>query len=81
MAFIRTIPPAEARDRLAELYRTWAEPDGSVDHVFQAHSLNPEGLAAHGAVYRAAMSGTRGLRKADRELIAVAVSHWNGCHY
>ncbi len=32
-------------------------------------------------LYTAAMSGTRGLRKVDRELIALVVSGINECHY
>ena len=45
------------------------------------HSLNPRGLAAHDAVYRSAMAGTRNLRKVERELIALVVSLENECHY
>jgi hypothetical protein len=44
-------------------------------------SLNPRGLAAHDGVYRSAMAGTRGLRKVERELIALVVSLENECHY
>ena len=45
------------------------------------HSLNPRGLAAHDAVYRSAMAGTRSLRKVERELVALVVSVENDCHY
>ncbi len=51
------------------------------DHVLAAHSLNPEALAAHLALYRVLMFGRSGLSRAEREAIAVAVSAANECHY
>ena len=52
-----------------------------IDYIMAVHSLNPRGLAAHDAVYRSAMAGTRSLRKVERELIALVVSLENECHY
>ncbi len=49
--------------------------------LLRAHSLHPAGLAAHWALYRAVMRGTKSLPKADREMIALVVSARNGCHY
>ena len=80
--WIQTIPQSDATGELAALYAPLVDPDhGAVDNVLQIHSLHPDGLRAHLAVYRAAMKSTAGLRKVDRELIAVAVSEANGCHY
>ena len=45
------------------------------------HSLNPAGLAAHNALYISAMTGTKTLRKVEREMIAYVVSLENRCHY
>ena len=82
MAWIRTLPPEEADGDLAALYEQGRDPhSGQVDNILRAHSLHPGGLRAHLAVYRAAMAGTAGLRKRDRELIALRVSQLNGCHY
>ena len=68
--------------RLAELYPRVVDPDHDrVDHIMSIHSLNPAGLAAHDGLYRSAMSGTRSLRKVERELIALVVSLENECHY
>lgn len=67
---------------LAELHPRVVDPaTGRVDHIMAVHSLDPEGLAAHDAVYRAAMRSTRTLRKVDRELIAFVVSDLNDCGY
>ncbi len=66
----------------AELLRRHADPaTGRADHILQVHALHPAGLRAHLAVYQAAMASTRGLRKLEREMIAVVVSRLNGCHY
>lgn len=52
-----------------------------LDEVLSVHGLHPEGMDAHWAVYRAAMTPTASLRLADRELVALVVSAVNGCHY
>lgn len=80
-AWIRVVDEADASGELAELYGRVAEPDGSLDNVLKVHSLHPAGLRAHLELYRAVMRGTPTLGKLDRELIAVAVSRANGCHY
>ena len=81
-AWIESIDEDNAAGELAELYRQCVDPDtGKVDHVLRVHSLHPAGLAAHLAVYRASMQGTKGLRKVDREMVAVIVSKANGCDY
>ena len=82
MAWIDVIDEGEAEGELAELYRRWVDPEsGRVDNVLKIHSLNVEGLRAHLALYQAAMRGTRGLSKAEREMIAVVVSRKNACRY
>ena len=82
MAWIETIPEAQAQGILRELYERMQDPEhGQVDNVLKIHSLEPAGLEAHWALYRSAMGATKGLRGADREMIAVLVSGLNGCHY
>ncbi len=82
MSWIRTIGEAEAQWRLRQIYERIKDPSaGRVDNVLLTHSLHPEGLEAHWAVYRASMRGTPGLTAAEREMIAVVVSERNGCHY
>lgn len=82
MAWIETTREDEWEGRLAELYPEVVDRNlGRVDNIMQIHSLNPEGLAAHNALYRSAMSGTATLRKVERELIALVVSTINECHY
>ena len=81
MAFIRTIDENEAEGELARLYKRFANPDGSVDNILKLHALNPGSLDAHGALYLQAMHGASPLSRVEREMIAIAVSRVNECHY
>lgn len=81
MAFIETIHEDDADGRLAELYRAFANPDGTVDNVLKLHALNPEALAAHGALYASTMHRDSALSRVEREIVAVTVSRLNECRY
>lgn len=83
-AFIDIIPDEEwaSTPGLDEQYDGVVDRDyGRVDNIMAIHSLNPAGLAAHNALYISAMTGTKTLRKVERELIAYVVSLENHCHY
>ena len=84
MAWIEIVPDDEWADSgpLSDLYEVVVDRDnGRIDYIMSVHSLNPRSLAAHDGVYRSAMAGTRTLRKAEREMIALVVSLQNHCHY
>src|SRR4051812_27534215 len=54
---------------------------GFVPNVYQAYSLRPQQLRGFIALYDAIMAEESGLTKAEREMIAVAVSAQNHCFY
>jgi alkylhydroperoxidase family enzyme len=82
MAWIETIREDQWDGDLAPTFDEQAvNRGGRVDNIMQIHSLNPRAMAAHQAVYSSAMSGTRTLRKVERELIAIVVSAANECDY
>ena len=81
MAWIRTIDEAEADGALKQIYDEQRREAGAVANILKIHSLAPELLRAHVAIYQAAMHGPGELSRAQREMIAVAVSAANGCHY
>ena len=54
-AWIRTIPPGDARGDLAGAYDDAVTPHGTVDNVMQAHSLRPHTMVGHMALYRAVL--------------------------
>jgi len=80
MAWIRVIGEQEAEGSLDELYRKIAV-GGRVDNILKIHSLHPESLEAHLAVYWNIMSGPGPLSRVEREMAAVVVSAANDCHY
>ena len=82
MSWIESVPDEEAQGELRILYDRARDPAaGVVDEVLRVHSLHPAGLSAHLGLYQAAMRGTPGLPKVERELIAFVVSALNDCHY
>jgi alkylhydroperoxidase family enzyme len=82
MAWIEMVEEPEATGVLGELYGRTTDPEyGRVDNILRIHSLHPEGLRTHYELYREVMTGTRTLRKVEREMIALVVSVINNCHY
>lgn len=82
MAWIEIIDEDGAESELAGLYHQMVDPEfGRVDNIMTIHSLHPGGLRAHHDLYEEVMSGTKSLRKVDREMIALVVSSLNECHY
>jgi uncharacterized peroxidase-related enzyme len=66
---------------IQELFAKNRAKPGFVPNVFVAYSLRPAALRGFIAMYDALMDGESGLSKAEREMIAVAVSAQNHCHY
>src|SRR5215212_11916154 len=54
---------------------------GFVPNVYRAYSLRPQQLRGFIALYDSIMMDESGLTKAEREMIAVAVSAQNHCFY
>jgi alkylhydroperoxidase family enzyme len=65
---------------MAEL-REFARHSDDLERIGIRHSLAPNVLKAHLAVYQAAMHSPGELSRIQREMIAVAVSAANSCHY
>lgn len=82
MAWIRTVAPGEATGLLKRLYDTAIRRAGKVWNVIRLQSPRPETLQASTGLYLEVMHGTKSpLSRAQREMIATAVSRANGCHY
>jgi alkylhydroperoxidase family enzyme len=80
--WIETIHEDDWEDDLERLRAHVVDPgSGRVDWIMRVHSLDEGSLDAHRLLYRQAMTGTSGLRKVDREMIALIVSGVNDCHY
>ena len=82
MAWIRTITPGEATGLLRRLYDEAIARAGKVFNVLSIQSLRPEVLEIGVKLYEELMFSPRSpLSRAQREMIAVAVSRVNQCHY
>jgi uncharacterized peroxidase-related enzyme len=68
-------------DDIKELYAKMREKPGFVPNVYRAYSLRPNQLRGFIAFYDSIMTDDSGLSKAEREMIAVAVSALNHCFY
>ena len=82
MPWIRTIAPGEATGLLRRLYDEAIARAGKVFNVLRIQSLRPEVLEIGVQLYEELMFSPRSpLSRAQREMIAVAVSRVNQCHY
>ena len=81
MAWIRTVGKDEADGELSRLYPQVAPGDEVLDNILGVHSLHPRTLRDHLMLYRTLMYGEGPLARRERELVAVAVSSANSCHY
>ena len=81
MAWIRTIEEREAEGELQNIYVEQKRQAGALANILKIHSLAAHVLAAHLEIYKAAMHTPGELSRAQREMIAVAVSAANHCHY
>src|SRR3954454_16951743 len=63
------------------IFDTMRAKPGFVPNVYQAYSLRPQQLRGFIALYDSIMFDDSGLTKAEREMIAVAVSAQNHCFY
>lgn len=80
-AWIEVIEPAEAEGELKSVYEAVMGERGALAAVHKIHSLHPETLTAHMALYMELLYGRSPLTRREREAIAVAVSRTNGCAY
>jgi alkylhydroperoxidase family enzyme len=81
-AWIDVIPEDKAEGLLRELYeKEWDRQHNLVDNILKVHSLHPETLRAHIEVYRTVMYGRSAITRPEREMIGVAISAINQCHY
>ena len=81
MAWIRTIPVAEATGALKRQYAAALERAGKVWNIVSSMSLKPELLRTSIQLYKTLMFGPSGLSRAQREMIAVVTSRVNDCYY
>lgn len=81
-AWITTIDGQDADEALSEAYEACADPlTGRAANIMKVHSLNPQSMLDHRALYRTLMFGPSPLERYQREMIGVVVSALNQCVY
>lgn len=82
MAWIKTINYEDADGKLKVLYDKIKGPNNQIDNIMKAHSLRPNTLQGHMALYKNALHHTNNiLPKWFLEAVGVYVSLLNGCDY
>jgi len=81
MPYIKVIEEQDADTELKETYDRVKGERGKVSNILKIHSLLPKTIETHLNLYTAIMFDKSGLKRADRELIAVVVSATNDCDY
>lgn len=82
MPWIKTVAPDDADGLLKRLYDGAVQRAGKVFNIIRLQSPRPRVLRASTQLYSEVMHSTEnGLSRAQREMIATAVSHANDCHY
>jgi len=79
-AWIERISAEAAEGKLAEAYERISH-GRPLDHILEIHTLHPQSLLDHYALYRTSMFGPSPLTRVERESIAVVVSAANDCFY
>ncbi|UWR59352.1 peroxidase-related enzyme [Phaeobacter inhibens] len=82
MAWIKTIPFDAATGKLKTLYDRVTGPGGNVDNIMMMHSLRPQLMEGHMALYKAVLHHSgNSLPKWYLEVLGVWVSSLNDCAY
>ncbi len=81
MTWIPIVPRADADPALATAYTAVAGARGTVANILGVHSVHPEAMMAHLRLYQELMFAPSELTRAEREMVAVAVSRANDCFY
>ena len=81
-SWIKHIPFNEASGKLKRIYDKIISPAGEIDNIMKVHSLRPNTLEGHMAIYKNVLHHSRNqLPKWLLEAVGVYVSLLNGCHY
>ena len=79
MARLYTVSPEEATGETKEMFDDIVKKMGFVPNFFQGLGNSPMALEAHMALERITAKGR--LTPAEREIVRLSVSEFNGCHY
>jgi len=81
-AWIEVLDETDADEVLAAAYAACGDSaTGRVAHIMQVHSLHPQSMLDHRALYETLLFGRSPLKRYQREMIGTVVSAANECRY
>ena len=81
MAWIQTVSEEEASGDVKRQYDAAVRRAGKVFGIVKLHSLRPDVMRTFMELYMKIMHAPSGLSRAEREMVATAVSSANDCFY
>ena len=80
--WIEVVDEAGADEALKRAYEVCGDRrTGRAANIMKIHSLNPQSMVDHRALYRTLMFGPSPLKRYQREMIGVVVAALNACVY
>ncbi|MDA2935238.1 carboxymuconolactone decarboxylase family protein [Acidobacteria bacterium AH-259-D05] len=81
VAWIRTVAETDALGYVKNIYETFRKQRGWVPNILKATTIRPDVTRGWETFFNTLMYGPSGLKRAQREMIAVVVSAVNHCYY
>ncbi|MBN1550676.1 peroxidase-related enzyme [bacterium] len=81
MTWIEVIKDEDATPDLKAAYEKIRKSRGKIANIMKIHSFEPSLMTMHLKLYEKIMFDSKGITRAEREMIAVIVSSANGCDY
>ena len=81
MPWIKQVDAEAAAGELKDVYDQIITTRGKLSNIMKIQSMNPEALKSHLDLYLSIMFKNSGLKREEKELIAVVVSALNKCEY
>ncbi|MCH7804754.1 MAG: carboxymuconolactone decarboxylase family protein [Acidobacteria bacterium] len=80
-AWIRTAGETEATGYVKNLYESFKKQRGWIPNILKSTSIRPDITRGWVSFFNTLMYGPSGLKRSQREMIAVVVSVANDCYY
>ncbi len=81
VAWIRTAGEAEATGYVKNLYESFKKQRGWIPNILKSTTIRPDITRGWVPFFNTLMYGPSGLKRTQREMIAVVVSAANDCYY
>lgn len=81
VAWIETSGETEARGYVKNIYESFKKQRGWIPNILKSTTIRPDVTRGWVSLFNTVMYGPSGLKRTQREMIAVVVSAANDCYY